>query len=467
MWMNHKIFLLLLLLIIPLNNVFASDIYAECPNGGEVGTTINCELFATSDIEISAVRTNLSVSNNLEFVSFKTDSIWQGNGDDGDIALYTYPNQSGDFKLGVVTVKIKESNTDRTGTLYFQDVYFYKSDFSKINGTSISKNIKILSSNNDLNSLSLINYNITPKFNKDITEYQATVDSNIVVIEARSKDEFATVSGTGRKKLNYGENTFVITVTSEMSTKKTYKLIITRPNEKKEENINNQELEMNNKSEEEKIELGKDKDSKLKSLIVNGYTIDFNSDRYRYDIEISRETDRLEINALPNSEKAKITIKGNEDISIGKNEITIIVEAEDGSKSTYIIYATKKSNICVIKSIKITNYDLLFDCNKYNYELQIGKEDSLNIEVIPTNKEAKINIYHNNNLNNGDIITILVNVDNIDYRYHIKVLKSGIEGVSIINNKQFVLFVFIVILSLLYLIGRFLVKKKIGIKDYH
>ena len=82
--MKHKLFLLILLLIIPLNNTYAStDIYIKCPNGVGVGSTVDCELLATSDIELSAISTKLKFSNNLEFVSFKTDPSWQGDGNNG------------------------------------------------------------------------------------------------------------------------------------------------------------------------------------------------------------------------------------------------------------------------------------------------------------------------------------------------------------------------------------------------
>lgn len=142
---NNKIFLILFLWIIPLNNVFASsNLYVECPSSSGVGTIVDCGLFISSDIEISAVRTKLSVSNNLEFIEFKTDSSWQGNGDNGDIALYTYPNQIGQIKLGIISIKIKDNTNNQTGTMYFNDVYFYKADFSGLSGNSLSKTINVL-----------------------------------------------------------------------------------------------------------------------------------------------------------------------------------------------------------------------------------------------------------------------------------------------------------------------------------
>ena len=142
---NNKIFLILFLWVIPLNNVFASsNLYVECPSSSGVGTIVDCGLFISSDIEISAVRTKLSVSNNLEFIEFKTDSSWQGNGDNGDIALYTYPNQIGQIKLGIISIKINDNTNNQTGTMYFNDVYFYKADFSGLSGNSLSKTINVL-----------------------------------------------------------------------------------------------------------------------------------------------------------------------------------------------------------------------------------------------------------------------------------------------------------------------------------
>ncbi|MGN1029823.1 MAG: cadherin-like beta sandwich domain-containing protein [Bacilli bacterium] len=468
MKLKYQIFLLLLLFVIPLNHVFAStDLYVNCPNGAVVGGTVDCELFATSDIEISAVRTQVSVSNNLEFVSFTTHSSWQGTGDNGDIALYTYPNQIGEIRLGIVTVKIKESNSNRTGTLYFKDVYFYKADFSGVSGTSIAKNIKILSTNNDLASLSLIDYDITPKFHKDVTEYRATVDSNIVVIEASPKDEFATVSGVGKKELNYGDNTFIITVISENGSRREYKLIITRPNERKEEINSSEDVPFSpnagtNNNHEDHLEQGKDKDSRLRSLELDGYDIDFNQDMYRYYVNISSDIDELIIRASPSSDKANVMIEGNQQLVFGTNEITITVVAEDGSKSVYIIYVTKKSDVCVVKNIKVLNYDLGFDCNQYDYELEIGIEDSLDIDVVPSSDQSEVYIYHNDNLQNDDVVTIVVRVHDIDYKYHIKIVKNSFELENIVNNQQFIFFVFVIILALLYFVGRFLVKKRIS-----
>ena len=162
------------------------------------------------------------------------------------------------------------------------------------------------------------------------------------------------------------------------------------------------------------------------------------------EISDAKRDNKLEVTAIPENPNAVVTITGNDNLSIGKNEITITVVAEDGNKSIYTIYITKKSNICPIKSIKILNYNLDFNCDKYDYELKINKEDSLNIEIIPNDKKTKVNIYNNDNLKNGDIITIKLKIDNADYEYHIKIIKINLENVNIINNKQFIFLIIVI-----------------------
>ncbi len=210
------------------------------------------------------------------------------------------------------------------------------------------------------------------------------------------------------------------------------------------------------------MEQGKDKDSRLRSLEIDGYDIDFNQDMYRYYVNISSDIDELIIRASPSSDKANVMIEGNQQLVFGTNEITITVVAEDGSKSVYIIYVTKKSDVCVVKNIKVLNYDLGFDCNQYDYELEIGIEDSLDIDVVPSSDQSEVYIYHNDNLQNDDVVTIVVRVHDIDYKYHIKIVKNSFELENIVNNQQFIFFVFVIILALLYFVGRFLVKKRIS-----
>ena len=49
-------------------------------------------------------------------------------------------------------------------------------------------------------------------------------------------------------------------------------------------------------------------------------------------------------NAANEEKNYEIIIDGNENLKVGRNEIKVTVEAEDGSKIIYTIYVTKKSN---------------------------------------------------------------------------------------------------------------------------
>lgn len=464
---NYKFILLLLLFIIPLNAVKASStIVIDCPSKGNPGSTVTCNLSGVSDKYISSLSAKVSVSGDVEFVSFTTNSIWQGNGNNGTIDLYTDANKTGTFGIGTVTLKLKADGTGKTGTVMVSNVVYYDDNFKAIKVADSSKNIKIASTNNNLASLSLSGYNLSPVFNKNVYEYKATVDSDKVVISATLEDGSATISGTGTKNLSYGTNKFSVIVTSEVGTKKEYKLVITRPEKKQEEPKKEEETTLNDDkktTEEEKKDTEdkkKNNDSKLKSLSIDGYKLDFNSGIYKYSIEVEADVETLKIEANANDSKANVTVVGNEKLEFGENDVVVTVTAEDGSKSTYTIYVTKKSGTCVVKSISILDYDFEFDCNVYDYELEIGFEDSLNIDVIPFNKEALINIYNNDNLEHGDVIEIVINLDGIDYKYNIKILKTSFELEELFNNRQLVFIGVVLVVTSGYFIIRMIVKRR-------
>lgn len=62
----------------------------------------------------------------------------------------------------------------------------------------------------------------------------------------------------------------------------------------------------------------------------------------------------------------------------------------------------------MLSKINIEGYFFDFKCDIFKYNLKIKDEKSLNIDVIPTLGDSKINIYNNDNLENNDIITISV-----------------------------------------------------------
>lgn len=89
-------------------------------------------------------------------------------------------------------------------------------------GTTADK--KNYSSNNYLKELSIKDYDINPKFNKETLEYNVEVpnDTETVTISATTEDSKAETKGTGEIKVSEGTNKLEIKVIAENGNEKTY-----------------------------------------------------------------------------------------------------------------------------------------------------------------------------------------------------------------------------------------------------
>jgi len=84
------------------------------------------------------------------------------------------------------------------------------------------------SKNNNLKSLSVEGYSLSPEFNKDTTEYTVTTPSNTEKIKviADVEDSKSSISGAGEFEVEEGENKIQVVVTAENGSTKTYTIII-------------------------------------------------------------------------------------------------------------------------------------------------------------------------------------------------------------------------------------------------
>ena len=87
------------------------------------------------------------------------------------------------------------------------------------------------------------------------------------------------------------------------------------------------------------------KENRLKSLKVSAFDFapTFVPDGKEYTATVDAGTDILYFSYVPQDEKARVRIKGNEDLTVGVNEVTVTVTAEDGSANEYKIKVTKES----------------------------------------------------------------------------------------------------------------------------
>lgn len=113
-------------------------------------------------------------------------------------------------------------------------------DFENENEISLkssSKQIKIItqeeleasySKNNNLKSLSVNGFELTPQFQENVLEYNLAVPENIkeINILGEASDNKSTINGLGIKPVTSGQNTFDIIVKAENGSEKTYKIIV-------------------------------------------------------------------------------------------------------------------------------------------------------------------------------------------------------------------------------------------------
>lgn len=84
--------------------------------------------------------------------------------------------------------------------------------------------------NNYLSKLEVVNFNITPSFDKDILTYDSYVPktTNKITIKANTQSSNATISGTGDYELKDDETDITITVTSQTGIKRQYTITINK-----------------------------------------------------------------------------------------------------------------------------------------------------------------------------------------------------------------------------------------------
>lgn len=200
------------------------------------------------------------------------------------------------------------------------------------NNTTAKTNSK--SSNANLSNLG-IKPNDFSGFSENKTSYSVTVPNTVTEVEvyATKKDRKASLTGTGTKKLQEGENIANVVVTAEDGTTKTYTINIKRL-AKNEKEVDTKNTESTNTSSE----IG------LSKLEIEGASLEpeFNNQVYKYEVNIKGEQTKLAITANTSNSNEDVEIIGNENLLNGQNIITILVtNTKSGSVATYQIFVNK------------------------------------------------------------------------------------------------------------------------------
>ena len=413
---------LFVLCLIPFKvKALSGNINMECNSYKAVGNDeITCNITAYADDEVTGLSANIVLSDNLEMISFVTDSAWQGDASGNKIGLYTEVNKKDTFNVGVLKVRVKSSANEGTEAIILNNVIYADSEFNKVSISSVSKDIKISSLNNYLKSLSINPGSIN--FNKNTLTYDVTLDSSVIEITCEKEEENATINGDiGSKNLSYGKNTFKINVVSESNEVRTYILNVTRIDNRNTEN-------------------------RLSSIGVNGKNINFNEDKFEYNISVEYDVTTAKITgSLKDSSSSFVNGYGPRTINLneGNNKVELRVISENGITRTYTININRKedpnnkSDDNYLKDIDIKDNDIDFDKDKKEYRITVDyNTDKLDIDTVISSNKSKVEIIGNENFKVGENVVIIkvTAKDNSVREYKIIVTKKAKEEILDSNS---------------------------------
>lgn len=389
-----------------------------------------CQISGHSSDEVSSLHLEIGLDSSLELGTITSSSIWEGNGSGGVFDLYTDSNKKNDFAIGSFVVKAKNLN-NVNAEISIKNVTFSDNNFETYSVSGVSKTIRIPSTNNKLSSLSVSGASLD--FSADKTTYDVSVNTSSVEITARKADAKASVSGTGTKSLNYGKNTFKITVKSEAGASKVYTLNITRNDTRSNDN-------------------------KLEWFDISDCNFTFIPSKSSYSINVENEVSKVTLTGALSSSKAKFVASyGLRDINLneGNNTILVKIEAENGSVATYTfnIYRkakkqddkkpeednNTKSSDNRLKILTLSKGILNFDPEVLEYIVNLPNDTTeITIEGDTNDRKATLTGLGKKTLKVGDnVFKVVVTAENNSTRtYEIKVVvdEAPAEGLDADNT---------------------------------
>lgn len=290
--------------------------------------------------------------------------------------------------------------------------------------------------NANLSSINVSKGSLSPAFDKDTLTYTVNVENadDSIEITATAEDTTSTVTGTGTKSLSEGTNTIKVKVTATDGTEKEYTINVVRATSGGEE-----------PTPQPPIDDDRSSDKDLKSLEVAGYSINpaFNPSTTSYSLEVENNVTSVNVSALPHDDKASVSIIGDSNLSVGVNNVNVIVTAEDGSQKIYTINVVRKGNggstpgEITQKSSENRlsrlsaaegNLSPAFNPNTNSYSIVVASSvDKLDLTAIAMDSKAKVEIQGNEGFVIGEtkVVLITVTAENGSQRtYTISVKKS-------------------------------------------
>lgn len=253
---------------------------------------------------------------------------------------------------------------------------------------------------------------LNPTFAQSTKTYTVNVTSDIdkITITGTKNNNKQTITGEVKDKaLQFGENKFTLTVKAENGATSSYTITVNR-------------------------EDNRDTNNYLSEITLSDGKILFDKETQEYKVRVLHDVTKMTVNGKAESEKAKVKIENNSlTLKDGlNNPIVIKVTSEQGSERIYKITVERLlegetlGDNPNLTNLVVQGYDLGFNYNKTDYTLKIKDEE--NLTIIPTveEKTTEFQVKGNNNLQDGDVITIsTISADGTTKDYRIVIEKDN------------------------------------------
>ena len=165
-----------------------------------------------------------------------------------------------------------------------------------------------------IGDLEVEGFTIAPTFNRETFNYTLTVPSSVteVNVKASKGERNQTITGTGKRILNYGDNRVRVIVTAQNGESSTYEIMIVRTDDRSG-------------------------DVSLKHLSVEGTTIAYVPGQTHYEATVSRTVENIFLTAQTTDPKAQLIGTGSKNLRIGENNFELVVSSKNGVKQSYYI----------------------------------------------------------------------------------------------------------------------------------
>ena len=317
-------------------------------------------------------------------------------------------------------------------------------------------------------------------FKSSKTSYDVTVPYEVKNLEVyyTVNNGKAKCTVSGNDNFEIGKNEIKLTVTAEDGTQKTYTINVTREEEQK----------LSGDATLSNLGIGKSA-SEPSEYDFTGFT----KNTYEYSVTVPYEVTTLDVYYKVSKSSSIADVSGSSDFKVGKNEINILVTAEDGTQKTYTINVTRlaentvttkpgeneqtqtqepEANGLQLDNLEISKGELSpeFSGSVTDYTVTVGSSvEKIDITAVANDETATIEIAGNEGLKEGkNIVTVLVRSsdDSEIVTYQINVTKkSGFDIAGFLDDKenQNIMIILGVILILIIIIIILLIRE--GRKD--